>query len=831
MTEHFAGNVSSSRLLARNAFLELAFDPGPGGGSVIVSARVQDPAFRHVTHDREPGEPDLVTQEASVKITVVSPSGAEVFSRDLPLSQPNVDSPSIGFPLPAPVETGRWRCIIRNTGPSEIACSARLVFSLDTRRLVRTSIATRVLNSAFSQVIDAIGLSVRIDNGSGVVQLNPELSAMLGVDSPNFTFSTPVGNDITMSSLGVKAMSVGGLPALRVLIEFETVGETEISFGVDLADITEATFEVLVVLRSEGGADRRHITPTVSLHANVGVDLTFAGNLAENLLLRPAGSSVEELVDDIIGTLEHAINSPAYLEPVGEYLTEAFVQLAQRGHKFHALEFSGSDFIVAHYDPTADPIGAGGVIDDNPRPADPIDEVLPPRPARSTEFAAGLERLHEEVETIVVLMQENRSLDHMLGYLSLPGGNRENGQPVEGKIDGLAGSERNDAPGDNTTGINALPDTQFPNSPAHELDHVLDQINEGQMSGFLADFMDRYPNVSVADTNPGRHTPLSHYTGELLPTHDALARRHLVCDRWFAAFPGATQPNRFCTLTGSTPVLENLPLPHPDLGYLRQETVFDRLTQARVEWCYFEHDLAFLRFYNRYRLENRRVVPFGDSRDGFVARAHAGTLPPVVFIDPNFVDVPPVRTANDDHPPADVAFGQTLLASVHDTLIRSPQWAKAMLIITYDEHGGFFDHVPPPGTAASPAVIPRVHRNGPRTLGVRVPTFVVSPIVPAGGVSHVRFDHTSIAWTILLRFLGPTATPMSERMARSNHLGMVLDPTVRKEVEPIGPLPKSQRLPRDGAPPDGAVPLLHDDPDLSRDFHEAIRRFGRPIIT
>jgi phospholipase C len=419
----------------------------------------------------------------------------------------------------------------------------------------------------------------------------------------------------------------------------------------------------------------------------------------------------------------------------------------------------------------------------------------------------------------------------MLGYLSLPGGNRQNGQPIEGKIDGLAGSERNDAPGDNTTGINALRDTQFSDSPAHELDNVLRQIDNGKMSGFLADFMERHQNASVADTNPGRHTPLSHYTAKLLPVHDALARRHLVCDRWFAAFPGATQPNRFCTLTGSTPVLENFPISHPDLGYLRQQTVFDRLIEAGFDdWCYYEHDLAFLRFYNRHRLSNRHVVPFGAEQDGFAARAKAGTLPRVVFIDPNFVDVPPVRTANDDHPPADVAFGQAMLAFVHDTLLGSPQWAKSMLIVTYDEHGGFFDHVPPPGTAASPAVIPRVHQKGPQCLGVRVPTFVVSPMVPAGGVSHIRFDHTSIAWTILLRFLGPNATPMSERMARSNHLGMILDPGIRKNTKPIGPQPRPKRPPRDKVPPGGKIPILIGQPSPSRDFHEAVRRFGRPII-
>jgi phospholipase C len=830
MAEILARNASSTRLLARNAFLELVFDPGPGDGNVIVSAIVQDPKFIKREKDPETGA-RVVTQQASVKITVVSPSGVEVFSRDVSeLPRPNIDSRPQGFSLSAPVEAGSWRCIVRNTGPSEISCTAKLTFSVDPPNLIRTKIATRILNSAFSQVVDAIGLGVRIDSGNGTVSADRELFALMGgITAPELKFPAPVGSDINLASLGVKAVNAGGRPALLVLIDFETVGDTEISYGVDFADITKATVEVLVVLNSEGGTDSMHIKPTVSsVTAKVGVDLTVAGKVAAGLL-RVFGITVEGVVDSLLDTLKRTVNSSEYLGPVGEYLTEAFVQLAQRGHKFHRLEVSGSDFVVVHFDPKAPPGKPGGVIDDSVRPADPINEALPPRPKRSTEFVAGLEHLNK-IETIVVLMQENRSFDHMLGYLSLPGGNRRNGQPIEGKIDGLAGTERNDAPGDNTTGINALLDTQFPNSPAHELDNVLRQIDNGKMSGFLADFMDRY-RVSVADTNPGRHTPLSHYTAKLLPVHDALARRHLVCDRWFAALPGATQPNRFCTLTGSTPVLGNFPISDPVLGYLRQQTVFDRLIEAGIDdWCYYEHDLAFLRFYNRYRLDNRRVVPFGAKQDGFAARAQAGTLPRVVFIDPNFVDVPPVRTANDDHPPADVASGQAMLAFVHDTLLGSPQWAKSMLIVTYDEHGGFFDHVPPPGTAASPAVIPRVHQNGPQCLGVRVPTFVVSPMVPAGGVSHIRFDHTSIAWTILLRFLGSNATPMSERMARSNHLGMVLDPAIRKNTKLIGPQPRPKRPPRDKVPPGGSIPILLSQPDTSRDFHEAVRRFGRPII-
>ena len=330
-----------------------------------------------------------------------------------------------------------------------------------------------------------------------------------------------------------------------------------------------------------------------------------------------------------------------------------------------------------------------------------------------------------------------------------------------------------------------------------------------------------------------RQTPLSYYDHRLLPVTDRLGDLHLVCDRWFAAFPGATQPNRFCTLTGSTPVLENFPVPHPEIGFLGETTVFDRLTTAGVDWCYYEHDLAFLRFYDSYRLDDRHVIPFQDPRDGFAERARRGTLPPVVFIDPNFVDVPPARTANDDHPPADVALGQDLLAHVHDTLVNSPQWNKSLLVITYDEHGGFFDHVPPPGTRVSPARILPVHPRGPRTLGVRVPTFVVSPFVPAGGVSHVRFDHTSIAWTILLRFVGAEALPMSDRMLQMNHLGMVLDPDLTKETPLIRPeagtSPTRHPTVRD-IPEGGSIPRLLPQEDTSHDFHEAVRRFGRPVM-
>jgi phospholipase C len=828
MALNFAGSVSTVRRLARGSWLELPFTPGPGGGGVTVSARVTDGSLIEVIEDPEPGVPDVVRQDASVLVTIASPSGSPLIERGLSLRVPEVDAAPVGFLVEEPVEAGEWTCIVLNTGPSEIFCWAALQFTEPRPNLIRTRIAMRILNSAFTQVLDAIGLEIHIGGGEGQVRVNPELAAILAEPALTpFEFNAAVGTDINMSSLVVKAVrGPGNRPALRVFIEFETVGDTEIAVGpIDLVDITEATFEVTIVLETEGGLRDRRIAPQVSVVANVGVDFTTFGRIVATHFGQTE-DSVEDLIDDIAAGIGDAASSSEYAELVGRYLAEAFVQLAERGDTYFDLELDGTDFVVVHYDPNPQPGPEGEfVIDRSPGLGVGSGFVSP-------AFTEALERLRE-IETIVVLMQENRSFDHMLGYLSLPGGNRTgDGDPIDGLVDGLVGDERNDAQLGDSTGINRLRDTEFLNSPGHEIDNVRNQIRNGEMSGFLEDFLERYPVTSVADENLDRETPLSYYGPNLLPVFDELARHHLICDRWFAAFPGATQPNRFCTLTGSTPSLRNLSVQHPDLGYLTQQTLFDRLSEARpsVDWCYYENDVASLRFYDRYRLDNRRVIPFSDERDGFERRAQDGTLPPVVFIDPNFVDVPPVRTANDDHPPADVAHGQRLVASIYDTLRQSSQWDRCMLIITYDEHGGFFDHVPPPGTAAAPGQVPPVHAEGPAFLGVRVPTLVVSPFVPDGGVSHLTFDHTSIAWTILLRFLGANARPMSKRMAWTNHLGYVIDPTIQKDSPLIDPPPRPRPHEEPPTPPGGQAPRLMGQPDLSDDFHEAIRWFGRPII-
>jgi phospholipase C len=291
-------------------------------------------------------------------------------------------------------------------------------------------------------------------------------------------------------------------------------------------------------------------------------------------------------------------------------------------------------------------------------------------------------------------------------------------------------------------------------------------------------------------------------------------------------------PNRLCTLTGKTPILDNFSPDDTRVGYLTDPTIFDFLTRSGVSWAYYEQDIAFLRLFDRYRLDDRNVLPLAKEADRteeefsedeiFFSRLANGKLPAVTFIDPDFIDVPPDRTANDDHPPADVSNGQELVRQIYNALVRSPQWGKILFVLTYDEHGGFFDHVPPPGTKFSPEgenVVPKVNEDGPAFYGVRVPTFVISPWVDATGDSTL-FDHTSIIKTILLRFNnGVIPTVFGERVQQANHLGMLLTrDTPRLDV----PIIESITFP--------AAQFVNEsenEPVLA-DYHEVIQRFTIP---
>jgi len=393
------------------------------------------------------------------------------------------------------------------------------------------------------------------------------------------------------------------------------------------------------------------------------------------------------------------------------------------------------------------------------------------------------------IDHIVVLMMENRSFDHMLGYLSKEGGRSD--------IDGLHGGEKNHYKGADFPSF-ALPDTHFDESPGHGHDEVENEVDGGKMDGFVTSFAAKFPNVA----DPGRI--MGYHTSAHVPVYDALAREFLVCQRWFAAHPGPTFCNRFYTLTGRLNrnqqgdwQFDNPPT--AELVPIATRTLFDHLTEHGVSWRYYERGYCFLRMFAAYTTDTTNIVDAGLDSANFVANAKAGDLPSVTFIDPDFIDFPP---GYDDGAPADIARGQHFIGTIVNALMQGPLWSKTLFVITYDEHGGFYDHVPPPAAVAV---------SGIDHYGLRVPAIIVSPWVDHGALSNVVFDHTSIAKTIAKRFMSAHPPDMGGRMAAANDLSQVLRQSPRQD-RPAIPVP-------DDPTPDTAMArLAAAQPETNDDF-------------
>jgi phospholipase C len=423
-----------------------------------------------------------------------------------------------------------------------------------------------------------------------------------------------------------------------------------------------------------------------------------------------------------------------------------------------------------------------------------------------------------KIDHIVVVMMENRSFDHMLGYLgrAYEGIYQGHSNPLSGHAEPVSlRPARNVFPN---------PPHQVPFSPEHNVDHTSKQIAGGEMSGFAQDYEDAVLR-DFGQAGAGAFV-MTYYKAEDVWLYDQLAREHAVCDHWFAAFPGGTWPNRWVTLSGKTPELRNLHFDDPRIGYLEGQTIFDVLTRYGISWRIFESDLSLIRTFNRYRLDAENVQPFYnryDHQKSFEWICKTGQLPSVTFVEPNFTDIPPLSTANDDLAPTDIHRGQLFLSRVVQAVRSAPTWDKTLMLITYDEHGGFYDHVPPPGTPKGPdewkGRVPALHPSpDPPTnfMGVRVPAIVVSPFVRAGGVCKQVFDHTSIIKTILLRwsdrFPSSVFTQFGPRVNMAADLGLAL-------TEPVAPAQRPAPIARVKVPPAARTPK-----PATGEFHAILRR-------
>jgi phospholipase C len=357
-------------------------------------------------------------------------------------------------------------------------------------------------------------------------------------------------------------------------------------------------------------------------------------------------------------------------------------------------------------------------------------------PTANTEAALRL----SAIDNIVVVMMENRSFDHLFGSL------REDPQyPDRARLDGLLGGEMNlDAQG-RPVFVKRMPGNGAGSfNPKHDAVSAAKCFAQGTNNAF-----------AIVNEGPFVSEVMSRLERDQVPFFYSLADNFTICDRWFSSTMGPTWPNRFF-LHATTAAGRHVN--HP-MGFGGPSTVWDRM----AERCYTTKNYGagpVLWYTAGFPL---RAMSGNDSLtsatiEEFFSDARAGQLPSFSVIDPNF-------KINDGYPQHDLSLAEGFVASIYRAMSESPQWARSLLVITFDEHGGYFDHVVPPRTVDP-------HSDF-QQLGFRVPALVIGPSVWQGRVVNTQFEHSSVAATLKTRFgirdLGP-------RMAATNDLSSCIDP-------------------------------------------------------
>jgi phospholipase C len=395
------------------------------------------------------------------------------------------------------------------------------------------------------------------------------------------------------------------------------------------------------------------------------------------------------------------------------------------------------------------------------------------------------------VEHIVVLVLENRSFDHMLGFLYADSGNVSpvSKQPFEG----LTGKEANSDETGTPVPVSAL-------TPGATNVYFTPGADPGE--GFLATnaqlFGQTSPPAGASATNTGfvtdfaatlkgidAHRPIipgtvatdimGIFTPELLPVLSGLARGFAVCDHWFSSVPTETFPNRafLCAATSQGHMDDST-------SKYTSQSIFGLLGAHNLAWSIFGYNSPPLTRLNFPDTTDAPESHFGVFRD-FQAAASAGTLGAYTFLEPSWGS-----SGNSQHPNYDVALGEQLIHDVYYALRNGPAWNQTLLIITYDEHGGCYDHVAPPTGAVPPDDLAGEFGFDFTRFGVRVPTVLVSPLIAVGTVfrpsGSVPLDHTSILKTVENRWSLPSLTA---RDAAAPDVGDVLTLTQPRTDDPL----------------------------------------------
>ncbi len=411
------------------------------------------------------------------------------------------------------------------------------------------------------------------------------------------------------------------------------------------------------------------------------------------------------------------------------------------------------------------------------------------------------------IDHIVVLMLENRSFDHMLGFL----------RPAGPDFEGLTGKETNPDPKGKP-----VPVFRIGSSAPHPYFMPGSDPGEGFLNTNSQLFGTTKPAASAKATNQGFVTNYAYtlgweskssetsekplpgttpsdimgvYTPELLPVLSTLASSYAMCDHWFSSAPTETLPNRaFVHMATSQGHLDD------KTSLYTAPSIYPALANAGATWGIYGYDAPPLTRGNIADLHDQPESCFGVYSD-FAEKAKDGSLPNYVFLEPQWHS-----TGNSQHPNYDVSLGEQLLAQVYNTLRTSPLWPRSLLVITYDEHGGCFDHVPPPTNATPPDDSAGEYGFDFRRFGVRVPTVLVSPLIASGTVyrspaPRPPHDHTSILATAEKRW---NVKPLTRRDSVAPDLASVLTLTKPRTDDALAnvKVPKSGKGPSASNGPD-----------------------------
>jgi phospholipase C len=389
-----------------------------------------------------------------------------------------------------------------------------------------------------------------------------------------------------------------------------------------------------------------------------------------------------------------------------------------------------------------------------------------------------------EIEHIVVLMLENHSYDNFLGMLGRGRGQRPKGDGFSLNRTGRP-TATNPYPDGRIQHAFHMPTTcQLPSRPSQEWTASHNAFDNGRMDGFVRTPIDPFTSEIVGGVAMG------YWTGDDLPFTNSLATVFPIADRWFCSLLGQTDPNRryliAATSSGMTDDIGTGPgnaVPDASLGLPANGTIFNRLDLHGISWANYCASYPAGATPELYPTddgasESQHVKPF----DRFFVDAAAGALPAFSLLDPDY------GTQSQENP-QNIVEGEAVLADVVRAVGSAPTWGKVLLVVTWDEHGGYYDHVPPPPALAPDAVPPTVQPGestyeGFRRYGFRVPAIVVSPYSRRSGVTSVVHDHTSIAAMLERKWNLPA---MTFRDANANDLTDFLDLFAMRRRQPVFP--------------------------------------------